>query len=217
MQAKQLAALLGAPEDVHWLSGDITRDTASTLRNYLLYELEVTEWTPEQVLPRLNKEFLEAQTDEWTLKLYEFLGGQPALVRQGRVSNIPLVRVEDGTHVLPDSDGQPRAFLPSEIKTDFPTVPRSVCSTAKSLEFLKALGLTEPDAVDDVVRNIIPKYKRETVEVDGDEYEGDLVVCPLNKLTLDLRGVSTVRAGIALRRPVRPRASNRKIISGTYH
>ena len=45
----------------------------------------------------------------------------------------------------------------------------------------------------------------------------ELVVCPLNKLTLDLRGVSTVRAGIAVRRPVRPRASNRKIISGTYH
>ena len=44
-----------------------------------------------------------------------------------------------------------------------------------------------------------------------------LVVCPLNKLTLDLRGVSTVRAGIAVRRPVRRRASNRKIISGTYH
>ena len=44
-----------------------------------------------------------------------------------------------------------------------------------------------------------------------------LVVCPLNKLTLYLRGVSTVRAGIAVRRPVRPRASNRKIISGTYH
>ena len=44
-----------------------------------------------------------------------------------------------------------------------------------------------------------------------------LVVCPLNKLTLDLRGVSMVRAGIAVRRPVRRRASNRKIISGTYH
>ena len=171
--SKQLAALLGVPEiEVHWLSGDITRDTASTLRNYLLYELKVTELTPEQVLPRLNKEFLEAQPDEWILKLYEFLGGQSALVRQGRTSNIPLVRVEDGTHVLADSDGQPQAFLPSTIKTDFPTVPRSVCSTAKSLEFLKALGLTEPDAVDDVVRNIIPKYKKGTVE--ADEYEADI-------------------------------------------
>ena len=172
--SKQLGALLGAPEEVHWLSGDITRDTASTLRNYLLYELRVTELTPEQVLPRLNKEFLEAQPDEWVLKLYEFLGGQSALLRHGRISNIPLVRVEDGTHVRADSDGQPQAFLPSTIKTDFPTVPRSVCSTAKSLEFLKALGLTEPDAVDDVVRNIIPKYKKEPVEADGDEYEADI-------------------------------------------
>ena len=50
-----------------------------------------------------------------------------------------------------------------------------------------------------------------------DQWRTSLVVCPLNKLTLDLRGVSTVRAGIAVRRPVRPRASNRKIISGTYH
>ena len=44
-----------------------------------------------------------------------------------------------------------------------------------------------------------------------------LVVCLLNKLTLDVRGVSTVRAGIAVRRPVRPHASNRKVISGTHH
>lgn len=172
--SKQLAALLNSIEEVHWLSGDITRDTASTLRNYLLYELKVTELTPELVLPRLSKEFLEAQPDEWILKLYEFLGGQSALVRQGRVSSIPLVRIEGGAHVVADSNGQPQAFLPSTIKTDFPTVPKSVCSSAKSLEFLKALGLTEPDAVDDVVRNIIPKYKKETVEADGDEYEADI-------------------------------------------
>ena len=172
--SKQLAALLDAPEEVHWLSGDITRDTASTLRNYLLYELKVSELTPELVLPRLTKQFLEVQPDEWILKLYEFLGGQSALVHQGRVSNIPLVRVEGGTHVVADSNGQPQAFLPSEIRTDFPTVPRSVCGTEKALEFLKALRLTEPDAVDDVVRNVIPKYRRDTVEADGEEYEVDL-------------------------------------------
>ncbi len=172
--SKQLTALLGAPEEVHWLSGDITRDTASTLRNYLLYELKVSELTPELILPRLTKQFLEAQPDEWVLKLYEFVGGQSALVRQGRVGNVPLVRVEGGTHVVAELSGQPQAFLPSTIETDFPTVPRSVCSTAKALEFLKALGLTEPDAVDDVVRSVIPKYVRDTVDPDGEEYEADI-------------------------------------------
>ena len=49
------------------------------------------------------------------------------------------------------------------------------------------------------------------------EHQAELVVCLLNKLTLDVRGVSTVRAGIAVRRPVRPHASNRKVISGTHH
>lgn len=170
----QLAALFDVPEEVHWLSGDITRDTASALRNYLLYELKVTELTPESILPRLTKQFLEAQPDDWILKLYEFLSGQPALVRQGRFSSIPLVRLEGGDHVVPESNGQPQAFLPSEIRTDFPTVPRSVCSTAKALELLRAIGLTEPDAVDDVVRNVIPKYMGETVEADGEEYETDI-------------------------------------------
>src|SRR5690606_26193502 len=36
------------------------------------------------------------------------------------------------------------------------------------------LGLTEPDAVDDVVRNVIPKYMKETIEADSEEYEDDI-------------------------------------------
>lgn len=170
----QLASLLGQTGEVHWLSGDITRDTAAPLRNYLLYELDITELTPEQVLPRLSKAFLEAQSDQWILRMYEFLSGQPRLVQQGKTASIPLVRLESGSHVVAEADDQPQAFLPSTITTDFPTVRRSVCSTTKSLELLKALGLTEPDAVDDVVRNVLPKYRNDTVEADGDEYAADI-------------------------------------------
>ncbi len=168
----QLAALLGEPGEVHWLSGDITQDRTPELRRYLMQELGVKEITPEDVVPRLTKDFLEAQSDDWIVRLYEFLYGQPAL--GWRFDQLPLVRLEDGAHVQPHRDGQPEAFLPSGIKTDFPTVRRSVCSTAKALEFLKALGLTEPDSVDDVVRNVIPKYMQDTVEADGEEYESDI-------------------------------------------
>lgn len=171
--ARQLGAVLGESGEVHWLTGEITRDTAAALRNYLLYELKVTELTPELMLTRLSHAFLEAQCDEWIVRLYEFLAGQPALLRQGKAAALPLVRLENGSHVLPEADGQPQAFLPSAIKTDFPTVKRSVCSTTKSLEFLRALGLTEPDPVDDVVRNLLPKYAAKSVDDHGD-YAADI-------------------------------------------
>lgn len=174
LDSRQLAALLGASEELHWLSSEITRDTAATLRHYLLHELKITEVTPELILPRLTKRFLEAQPDAWICKLYEFLAGQPALVRQERVYGIPLVRLEDGTHVVATANGQPQAFLPTEFRTDFPTVRRSTSSTAKALEFLKTLGVTEPDAVDDVVRNVIPRYMQTTVEADDEEYAADI-------------------------------------------
>jgi hypothetical protein len=172
--SKQLTALLDEPEEVHWLSGDIGRNTTPILYDYLKKELRVTELTPRSVLSALTKEFLEAQPAEWIRKLYEFLSGQTSLMSYGAASSIPLVRIDDGTHVLSHLDGQPQAFLPSTIKTDFPTVMESVCSTEKSLEFLKSLELSEPDPVDDVVRSIIPKYMRENVEVDCAEYEADV-------------------------------------------
>lgn len=172
--AKQLAALLGATGEVHWLSGDITRDTAAVLRQYVLTELKISELTPEMVLPRLDKSFLEAQPDAWILRLYEFLDGQSALLRSGRIAKVPLVRIAGSGQVVAQVGGQPQAFLPSGIQTGFPIVPRSVCSTEKSLAFLKTLGLSEPDIVDDVVRNVVPKYLPETVSVDDGDYAADI-------------------------------------------
>lgn len=173
-EPSQLGLLLGEQNDIHWLTGEITRDTASSLRSYLLRELKVAELTPELILPKLTRSFLEAQSDEWIVRLYEFLAGKSALVRQGKAAALPLVRLENGTHTRPEADGQPQAFLPSAIKTDFPMVCRSVCGTTKAIEFLRALGLTEPDAVDDVVRNLLPKYAHDTVDVEDDEYAADI-------------------------------------------
>ena len=105
-------------------------------------------------------------------RLYEFLNGQVALRRQA--ANLPLIRLEDGTHVQADTDGQPQAFLPWAVKTDFPTVRGSVCSSEDARAFLCALGLTEPEPVDDVIWNILPKYGEDAYDVAGDTYEPDI-------------------------------------------
>ncbi len=168
----QLAALFGQGHEVAWLGGDITQDRTPDLRRYLMQELGVAETTPETIIPRLDKPFLQGQPDAWILDLYQFLNGQPTLRR--RLEGLPLIRLEDGSHVLARADGQPQAFLPSTITTGFPTVRASVCVTEIAIEFLRSLGLTEPDPVDDVVHNVSPKYRMDDVDISDTDYEADI-------------------------------------------
>lgn len=156
-----------------WLTGDITPDRQPEIRAYVMQELGITEVTPAAVVPRLTKVFLEAQADDWVRRLYEFLGGQMAALRTA-LDKIPLIRLEDGTHVVAREDGVARAFLPSAIKTDFPTIRRAVCATDDARRFLLSLGVTEPDPVDDVIRNLLPKYQQDEIDVTDDEYTTDI-------------------------------------------
>lgn len=167
----QLALLL-REHNRHWLSPDITQVRAPDLYQYLTNELSVAEIRPETIVPRLDKGFLEAQSDQWIQDLYEFLNNQPALRR--RLDDLPLIRLQDGTHVPPRVNGQLQAFLPSPLTTGFPTVRSSVCSTESAHELLTSLGLTEPDPVDDAIRNLLPKYQNPKLHVDDAEYEGDI-------------------------------------------
>ncbi len=167
----QVAQLFGA-EEAAWLTGDITQDRAPEIRQYVMRELAVTEVTPEIIVPRLNQEFLEAQSDDWIADLYTFLSGQPALSR--RLDEVPLVRLSDGRHVVARMNGEPQAFLPSEIETGFPTVRKAVCTSLEARSLLISLGITEPDPVDDVVLNVLQKYRGESVDVDDDQYAKDM-------------------------------------------
>ena len=168
----QLAELYGDGGEMYWLTGDITQDRTPEIRTYLMEELDVEEVIPESITGRLSGTFLEAQSDDWIVQLYEFLSGQQAIIRRLTDFRLttPLLRLMDGTHV---SLREKKVFLPGEVETDFPTVHRSVCSSPGALSFLRALGLRESDLVDDVMRNVLPKYQSEDRRVDDAEYEED--------------------------------------------
>ncbi len=156
-----------------WLSGDITEDKAPEIRQYLMRDLGIDEIRPAQLVQRLTKAFLQAQSDEWVSRLYEFLNGQEAALRR-YLETIPLIRLEDGEHVVAHEDGEAKAFLPSNHKTGFPTARGAVCATSEARSFLRSLGIAEPDLVDDVIRNVLPKYRQEQVDVDDDTYAADI-------------------------------------------
>jgi hypothetical protein len=174
ISSEQLSLLFDHDGDLAWLRGDITQDRTPELRRYLIQELGIVEVTPETIVPKLEKGFLEDQDDDWILQLYEFLAGQPALLRQRRLSDVPLVRLHDGTQVQAVLNGQPQAFLPGAVETDFPTVRRSVCATAEARSFLQALGLTEPDTINDIIWNVLPKYQAKSVSLSTPDYETDI-------------------------------------------
>ncbi len=168
----QLAALYGEEDPLVWLSGEITQDRTPEVRTYLMRELDMTEVTPETVIQRLDQEFLESQSDDWISKLYEFLDGQPGL--RSRLNSLPVIRLEDGSQVPARFDGHPQAFLPGPIETSFPVVRSAVCVSERSRKFLQSLGLTQPNPVDDVIYNILPRYRRRKVAVSDADYGADI-------------------------------------------
>lgn len=172
LSPEQITALFSS-EFITWLSGDITQDKAPDVLKYLTQELNIDLITPTKLVPNLSKQFLEEQPDEWVLRLYEFLNGQEAALRR-YLDKIPLVRLANGTHVVARDQGEAKAFLPSSIATGFPTVRRAVCASTEALAFLSSLKITEPDPVDDVIRNVLPKYQKAEVDVEVDIYSADI-------------------------------------------
>ena len=168
----QLTQLYESDEDMLWLSAEITENRTSQLFEYLTDTLNVREVTPADLIRGLDKPFLEQQSDEWIERLYKFLNEQRSL--RTWMSNVPLVRLHDGTHVVAEIGDEPQAYLPADKVTDFATVRANVCQSDEALEFLRYLGLREPDPVDDVIANVLPRYQSESVDITDGVYQSDI-------------------------------------------
>ena len=171
----QLTALNGDKGELAWLTGRITQIRTRELWVYLTKELKIKTITSEFIVRRLTSRFLEAQPDTWIQQLYEFLNKNNAVVLRLLLSEIPILRLEDRTHVTFEEGEYASAYLSTKATTGFPIVRTSVCTTKESRQFLIKLGLREPGLVDDVITNILPKYQSESTEAINDaEYESDI-------------------------------------------
>lgn len=180
----QLRSLLKTNSEIKWLSGEITERNTRDLYVFLKKELEIDEIDPNILARRLLPDFLNAMDDAWFASFYEFLLDPEAIWRAPRdPSDSPgilrskaILRLEDDKLVCPfDILGYPQAFLPSANKARFPTVKSTITAHPRALEFLKRLGLTEPDVTAIVIKNILPKYSSVSVgQINDLEYRADL-------------------------------------------
>lgn len=203
VNSKRLKQLFGASKSVSWLTELISQDRTPELHRYLMNELDVEEVTPQSVLSRLEGSFLEHQNNKWMCRFYEFLGRQIALHRQAKVA--PIIRLSSGRNVRPlDDNGLAQAFLPSDAKTGFPTVHRRACRSEEAKRFLRTIGLSVPHPVDDVIRNVLPRYGGANVLTSESQYEEDIdrifaaaqtsASDKRSELVVRLRGTPFVRA-----------------------
>ncbi len=175
LNPKQLSTILGASDDNHWISEEITQNKAATLREFLMQHVEVVEITPESLVPRLTESFLQQQTDQWMSRFYAFLSGQKAVLRELLKREAPIIRCQDDTHVPPFRGELPQAFLPGIGTTGFRIVKESICANEAAVEFLRSLRLSEPDRVDDVVQNVLCHYQTDQVSRSETDYESDIM------------------------------------------
>ncbi|MGB6578362.1 MAG: hypothetical protein WBF34_10610 [Streptosporangiaceae bacterium] len=163
----QLGALCGADRPVWFTDESITEQLTPVLWRYLREEIGIDEITPSDVVSRVTREFLQAQTDEWITRFYAFLFGDSAMWRAPRSAGEqpgparakPIIRLEDGRHVAPfDAQDRPAVYLPGPVASSLPTVRRAIADAPDARQFLAALNLTQPDMVAEVLQVILPRY-----------------------------------------------------------
>ena len=208
LEPDQLGALCGAGRPVWFTEESITEHQTPALWRYLREEIGIDEVTPADLVARVTREFLQAQSDEWITRFYVFLFTDSALWRAPRFEGDesgparakPIIRLEDGRHVVPfasqDRPDRPTVYLPGPVASSLPTVRRAIADSPAARQFLEALNLTEPDVVAEVLELILPRYGRLDVaefdpaqDLDFAQHDADLdcIVRALDEAAADRR------------------------------
>jgi len=156
-------------EAANWVFPSLPTQTAlgQFIRQLLTDTLIQKDLSPilnwEIALRLMESDFLEKQSDEWLIYFYTQLlqnhrslwSGSKALVKQK-----PIIRLENGKMLLPfhQENGTPNAYIPTKLKTDYPTVKKVITENELAKSFLENLGLSTPILRDELENYILPKF-----------------------------------------------------------
>lgn len=96
-----------------------------------------------------------------------------------------MIRRSDGEYVAAFAGDKPQVWLPPDGETSFLVVDRTIAADPGALEFLCDLGLTEPDAADEVIDRILPRYQR-----DGEMPSQDEGISNFDRIAAALSGAT---------------------------
>ncbi len=79
-------------------------------------------------------------------------------------ASLPVAAVSTTTNASTVADSRDHLL---ETPTDLPTVKKRTAADEQALEFLRHLGLSEPDLIGEVIEKTLPKYRGKEVKRSG--------------------------------------------------
>jgi len=145
--------------EIEWLDFDLNLREYSDLKIFIKNFLGVEEIDYAAFAEKINKEFLENQSDDWLIELYKFLDKNEAASKLFK--KLPILRLESNSHIAPfNSDNKINAYMPSNDSSLFPNIIKKIFKdNVESYNFLSKIGIKEPDEVSEIKEFILPQYK----------------------------------------------------------
>ena len=163
-----------------WIERSIHRAEARRLLDFFNHSMSVNIFTVRNLIDELTEVFLQEKSDKWLTRLYTFFLQHPAYWRKDFEKNYnvrykPIIRTKEKEMIAPFDDKDIRnVFLPSDRPSRFSTVKPSLLNNKSTREFLKELSLRKPNHYDELMKEVLPLYKKpDTLEMD-DRYIEDI-------------------------------------------
>ena len=154
--SEQLGALFGK-QSLTWLDASITPDNYRELHDYLMALVEGIQVTPDSLKTKLTPEFLKSQPIDWLIKFILYVESA-----QKTLKETSFIRLESGEQVAL-SENKVAWFAPEQAEamdlSVFPLVHADLVNNEAVRKFLSKEGVCEIDAVDLVIKSVLPKYK----------------------------------------------------------
>jgi len=119
----------------------------------------------EKFLRGINRTWIEDQTDDWLITFYSYILNENYLSNTKilfLLKTKPILRLTTNEVVsFYNRVGHIQAYLPSNNYLEYPTIKDCFIQNKKSLQFLKGLGLINPEEYEEIQYYILPKYKAE--------------------------------------------------------
>ncbi|MEI6429623.1 MAG: AAA domain-containing protein [Pseudanabaena sp. ELA607] len=140
-------------QSASWAFSTVTGNQ-SDLWKYVKDNLVQEEIDYIKLARRLNKEFIEKQTDDWLMDLYAFLHERQSIHPTVKVKPIFIEESSSRKAIaafnIHAPDGKPQIYLSSSVFNSYTTIKKCFEEDEKSLAFFQAIGINYPDVHDEM-------------------------------------------------------------------